>query len=209
MSQDSCKSQNGTVLPQFRSKALIAVGANMPSVEGDARETVIWAIREFANNGWVIRSVSHLFETPCFPPGAGPDYINAAFVLDTELSAPEVLAQLHAVEAAAGRERLQRWGQRSLDLDLIALGDQVLPDAQTVSDWMALPLDQQVRRTPDELLLPHPRLQDRAFVLGPLVEVAPDWVHPLTGKTVREMFDMLPQAERDAVKRLVYPVDWT
>ena len=91
---------------------------------------------------------------------------------------------------------------RTLDLDLLAWGDSVLPDSATQDSWRALPPEAQVRAVPDGLILPHPRLQDRAFVLVPLADVAPDWVHPRTGLTVRQMLAALPAADRDAVKPL-------
>lgn len=91
---------------------------------------------------------------------------------------------------------------RTLDIDLVALGDSVLPDGATQDAWRRLPPEAQVRTTPDRLILPHPRLQDRAFVLVPLADVAPDWVHPRTGQTVRQMLDALPAEDRAAVKPL-------
>jgi 2-amino-4-hydroxy-6-hydroxymethyldihydropteridine diphosphokinase len=89
---------------------------------------------------------------------------------------------------------------RTLDLDLLALGDSVLPDAATQEHWRNLPLADQKRLAPDGLILPHPRLQDRAFVLVPLADVAPDWRHPLTGQTVAAMTASLPAAERAAMR---------
>jgi 2-amino-4-hydroxy-6-hydroxymethyldihydropteridine diphosphokinase len=110
--------------------------------------------------------------------------------------------QLHDIETRFGRRRAQRWGMRTLDIDLLAMGDSVLPDADTQDRWRNLPPDAQIGATPGELILPHPRLQDRAFVLVPLADVAPDWVHPRLGLTVRDMLAALPQADRDAVKPL-------
>tara|TARA_R110002072_G_scaffold118096_5_gene249366 strand:- start:4317 stop:4589 length:273 start_codon:yes stop_codon:yes gene_type:complete len=86
-----------------------------------------------------------------------------------------------------------------VDLDLIAMGDTVLPDAKTQALWRKLAFDQQSVRAPNELILPHPRLQDRAFVLVPLADIAPDWRHPLIGKTVREMLNDLPEADKKGV----------
>jgi 2-amino-4-hydroxy-6-hydroxymethyldihydropteridine diphosphokinase len=114
----------------------------------------------------------------------------------------DLLALLHRIEARHGRARPARWAGRTLDLDLLAWGDSVLPDAASQDAWRLLPPEEQARRTPDRLILPHPRVQDRAFVLVPLAEVAPDWVHPRTGQSVAQMLAALPQADRDAVTAL-------
>ena len=78
----------------------------------------------------------------------------------------------------------------------------VLPDPVTRAHWRSLPLSDQLTETPSELILPHPRLQDRAFVLVPLETVAPDWVHPLLGMTVAEMRAALDPAELAQVRQL-------
>ncbi len=142
-----------------------------------------------------IVAASRLFRTPCFPAGAGPDYVNAAIRIDSAAAPRDILARLHAIEARHGRTRVQRWGMRTLDLDLLAVGDLVVPDAATQGEWRALPPDLQRMRAPDDLILPHPRLQDRAFVLVPLADVAPDWVHPVTGLSVTALRDRLPAAD--------------
>lgn len=185
-------------------QALVAFGANLP-FDGMAPFETLWkAVSALREEGLAPLGVSRFFATPCFPPGAGPDYVNAAAVLDCggEDDLASILTRLHAVEARFGRERTQRWGMRTLDIDLLAMGDSVLPDPQTQDRWRLLPPEMQVRTTPDHLILPHPRLQDRAFVLVPLADVAPEWVHPRTGQTVRQMLAALPEADRDAVKPL-------
>lgn len=149
---------------------------------------------------------SRLFRTPAWPPGSGPDFVNAALVLRTGWSPRAVLDRLHAVEARHGRVRSRRWGARVLDLDLIAAGQRVAPDRATVGIWMDLPQAEQVRRTPHGLILPHPRLGDRAFVLIPLMDVAPDWRHPISGRSVRTMVAGLSAKDRREIRPLG-PVD--
>jgi len=183
----------------FNQQCLIAIGGNMPSALGGPAKTLSAALEMLRHEGADVVASSGFYRTPCFPAGAGPDYVNGAAVLGFGGTAQELLALLHRVEAAFGRERLRRWGQRTLDLDLIAVGNTVVPDAATFNAWRNLAPDVQTSRAPDQLILPHPRVQDRAFVLVPLAEVAPGWVHPVLGKSVQEMVDALPQAEKDAV----------
>ena len=192
MPQPVSDEKSGENLPQYVSKALVALGSNLPVGDVDVTETVARAADEIGRTLGVIRGLSRFYRTPAFPVGSGPDFVNAALALDTKLSPSQVLAGLHGIEEQFGRERGNRWGARTLDLDLLAFDDTVLPDMQTYCDWAALPLDQQMQRAPDRLVLPHPRLAERGFVLVPLNDVAPDWCHPVTGNTVSEMLNALP-----------------
>jgi 2-amino-4-hydroxy-6-hydroxymethyldihydropteridine diphosphokinase len=96
-----------------------------------------------------------------------PDFINGCAIVETNLSPLAILAILLDLEKQFGRQRRQRWDARTLDLDLLLYGDLVLD----------LP----------ELILPHPRMGDRAFVMLPLAEIAPNWRHPVVGKTIAEL----------------------
>ncbi len=202
MSQGSVEEERRSDAPNPLRSLLIALGGNLPSQVGAPRETLKAALKLLQTSGAVIRATSPLYHTPAFPAGAGPDYVNAAVRVEAPWDPAKALGVLHRIEAQMGRKRVQRWGQRTLDLDLLACDDIVLPDRDTHKMWRDLPLDAQIGRTPDQLILPHPRLQDRAFVLVPLADVAPDWVHPLLGKPIRALLEALPERDRHAVRRL-------
>ena len=187
-------------MTDFVSKMLIALGSNLPQPEGDPTANLKRALKELAGEGLVIRAVSRFYETPCFPPGAGPDYINAVVLVTGEKPPKDVLETLHKVESRMGRTRETRWGMRTVDLDLVAVDDAVLPDIETVQSWIDLASDQQTLRAPDQLILPHPRLSDRAFVLIPMLDIMPDWKHPLTGLTTAQMLAALPEPDKASVR---------
>lgn len=179
---------------------LVALGGNLTSTEGSPANTLRAALAALVDRGATIRAASPFYHTPAFPAGSGPDYVNAAAWISANWTPEQALFHLHAIEAAFGRERVQRWGQRTLDLDLLAYDQRVLPDRQTFDKWRSLPVADQIGHAPDELVLPHPRMQDRAFVLVPLADVAPGWMHPVIGKTVAEMLAALPQADIASVR---------
>ncbi len=156
------------------SRVAIAIGANL----GDRHAAVAFAVEHLAPliNGLTL---SGLIETE--PDGEGlqdqPLYLNAVAVGDTQLTARQLLDGLLAIEQAYGRERPFPGAARTLDLDLILLGD-------TLEDSPGLQV-------------PHPRFRERFFVLGPLAEVAPDLVDPVTGSRVWELLrDLLRNEER-------------
>ncbi len=185
-----------------RAQALVALGANIPSRVGPPMATLVAALRGMERWPLHVERVSAFYATPCFPKASGPDYVNAVAAVSGMADAHAVLKRLDAIEREFGRRRDTRWGRRTLDLDLIAMGDMVLPDVETYRAWRDLSPEIQRVRTPDGLILPHPRIQDRAFVLVPLLEIAPGWRNPVTGLTVARMHDSLPEDEIAAVRTL-------
>ena len=178
---------------------LIALGANLPSGEMPPETSVPMAVARLVERALELGAsdpiLSRLFHTPAFPPGSGPQFVNAAVRLQWRGTAGELLALLHEIEEEFGRTRTHRWEARVMDLDLIGLDDAILPDAATRANWANLPPERAAQVVPDQLILPHPRLAERGFVLVPLADVAPEWVDPATGLSVAEMLAARPKEE--------------
>jgi len=165
-----------------KSGVYIGLGANLPSPEhGTPRETLEAAMRMLEARGLVLVARSPLYESEPVPVSDQPWYLNAVVEVATDRPAAEVLVLLHSVENAFGRVRAIRNEPRVLDLDLL--------------DHRGT-----VREGPESPLLPHPRLTDRAFVLLPLRDIAPDWRHPVSGLTIAELLESLPEGQR--IRRL-------
>ncbi len=170
-----------------QSNCIIAFGSNKSNDFGVSVEIINEALRALSRKGLFKVEISGFYQTPAFPVGAGPDFVNGVLRAQTELSPCELLSVLHEVEAEFGRTRNARWEARTLDLDLIDFDGLVLPDETVHEEWRVMSLADQMTRTPDQLILPHPRVQDRPFVLVPMRDVAPDWTHPVTGESLAQL----------------------
>jgi 2-amino-4-hydroxy-6-hydroxymethyldihydropteridine diphosphokinase len=168
---------------------VIAFGSNKSGDFSVPVGLIMGALRALSRKGLFKVEISDFYQTPAFPAGAGPDFVNGAVKAETDLGPESVLAILHEVEAEFGRTRDKRWEARVLDLDLIDFDGVIAPDETVHAAWRDMPLKEQMTCTPEQMILPHPRVQDRPFVLVPLRDVAPDWVHPVTGVSVDAMLD--------------------
>jgi 2-amino-4-hydroxy-6-hydroxymethyldihydropteridine diphosphokinase len=144
---------------------LIALGSNLSGPWGSPRDTVLRALAEMQHHNIRVLTVSRLIETTPFGVVNQPNFVNAVACIDTALP-PEILMRaLHMMERRAGRKRLKRWGPRTLDLDLLDYHGLVRKPASSSIKPLALP---------------HPGIEKRSFVLGPLLDVAPTWKHPVS-----------------------------
>ena len=147
-------------------KAVIALGANIGNPQENL-DLAVALLREATD----MKAVSRYFTTAPIGGPEQPDYLNAVCIIESDLSAMDLLSLLHGIEKSLGRERIEHWGPRTIDLDLIQFGG--------------------LLSAADELHLPHPRAHERRFVLEPWFEIEPDAIL-LTHGPIKELLEQLP-----------------
>lgn len=163
-------------MPSGQVTAYIGLGSNL----GDRLRNIEGAVERLSSVG-TVSAVSSLYETkPWGVEGYQPRYLNQVVAVSTMLDPLEIVTELLAIEFALGRARKEKNASRTLDLDLLLHGDTVL--------------------VASGVTVPHPRLHERAFVLVPLVEIAPELVHPVLQRTIAELAE---QADRSGISGLV------
>ena len=160
---------------------LVALGANLPGPAGAAPiETCARALDIMPGFGIEVRRRSRWFASAPIPAADQPDFVNAVVEVATALGPEALLAALHRIEDALGRERSAPNAARVIDLDLIAHGRTRRCGGETARG----------------LVLPHPRAHQRAFVLLPMVDLVPGWRHPGNGASLASMIARLPRGQR-------------
>ena len=145
------------------STAYIGIGSNL----GDREKNCLDAIGLIEERGMTVMARSTMIETEPWGVTDQPKFINMAVRVETDLSPEELLAALQDIERTFGRVRKEKWGPRTIDLDILLYGDLVIDSEQ--------------------LKIPHPLMHERDFALRPLAEIAPDVVHPVLKKTLKEL----------------------
>ncbi len=152
---------------------LIGMGANLDGVDGTPEECLRATVLRLEARGITVEKMSGIWKTAPVPISDQPWYRNAVCSVESELEPHALLAVLASIEDDVGRVRRGRNEARVIDLDLLAYNDRLIEGK--------------------DLHIPHPRMSDRAFVLYPLQEVVPDWVHPISGVSVSELIKNLPK----------------
>lgn len=164
---------------------IIGLGANLSGAKGETPlETCQMALNNLVDVGVITTAISPVYESQPFPPSDQPWFLNAAALVETSLMPKDLMGALLGVEEGLGRKRAEKNDPRIIDLDLIDYLGAVLPGPAV---WLGATTDPD----PEGFFLPHLRAHERIFVLKPLLDLVPDWQHPVIGKSAAEFLEGL------------------
>jgi 2-amino-4-hydroxy-6-hydroxymethyldihydropteridine diphosphokinase len=146
----------------------LSLGSNV----GDRKKTILTAVELLANTPTFENiHISNFYITEPYGLSRQRDFVNCVLKLESSVSARELLNRIQEIELRLGRTRTVRWGERTIDIDILFFGDKIIQE-------------------PD-LVIPHPGIQKRSFVLKPLCELCPDLIHPLLGRTIKSLWETI------------------
>ena len=158
------------------------IGSNLPSEEGGRENNIIKAISYLKKLNLNLIEISSFYQTPSYPNNSEPKFINLCVKLESNLKANELLNEIKKIEKKLGRIRIKKNEPRTCDIDIIDFNGEIIKN--------------------DELIVPHPRLHLRNFVIYPLKEIEPNWLHPIFNKNIDSFFQELDKNSHNEITRL-------
>ena len=159
------------------------IGSNLPSEEGGRENNILKAISYLKKLNLNLIKISSFYETPSYPNNSAPKFINLCVKLKSNLKANELLNEIKKIEKKLGRTRIKKNEPRTCDIDIIDFNGEIIKH--------------------DELETPHPRLHLRNFVIYPLKEIEPSWLHPIYNKNIDSFFKELDKNSHNEITRLI------
>ncbi len=158
------------------------IGSNLPSEEGGRENNILKAISYLKKLNLNLIQISSFYQTPSYPNNSEPKFINLCIKLKSNLNASELLNEIKKIEKKLGRIRIKKNEPRTCDIDIVDFNGEIIKN--------------------DELIVPHPRLHLRNFVIYPLKEIEPNWVHPIFNKNIDSFFQELEKNSHNEITRL-------
>ncbi len=158
------------------------IGSNLPSIRGGRKDNIENAVKLLKKLKFNLLEMSSFYETPSYPNKNDPRFINLCIKLESNLSAIDFLKKIKEIETKLGRTRLKKNEPRTCDIDIIDYNGQIIKN--------------------NDLILPHPKSHVRNFVIYPLKEIEPDWVHPVFNKKIDSFFLKLDKNSHNEITRL-------
>ena len=158
------------------------IGSNLPLEEGGRETNILKAINHLKKLNLNLIKISSFYETPSYPNNSDPKFINLCIKLESNLKASELLNEIKKIEKKLGRTRIKKNEPRTCDIDIIDFKGEIIKN--------------------DDLEAPHPRLHLRNFVIYPLKEIEPNWLHPVFNKKIDSFFQELDKKSHNEITRL-------
>ena len=165
---------------------LLGLGSNLPSSYGNRFKNIDLAVYSLNGYGIKIKKKSSYYETPSYPDHNHPKFINIVIQVETDLPPEDLASVLIFIEESLQRERSKKNNPRTCDIDIIDYNNQIL----------------NFKHKDLEFIVPHEKLIYRNFVLFPILEIYPDWIHPKTNELITELIEKLPNEDKNSILKV-------